>query len=332
MTRNVTVLAAALLVACGGDKGNTSETGTVTDTNTNTCTNSVVTTATFPQPGATDVYYKSDVRFTLEANDATASITVTDGGGATVNGTSTVDGVVVSWTGDDFAPGGSYTATLTYACGTEVSSFTVGDTGEPLTTPADLIGSVYALDLASGQWVKPAGVGPLLSSQLGDTQIFVSPTDVTDTQITMLGGIGSGGVQDLCTPTLPFPPADFNNPYFELTSPLLPLIIGGFEIDIANLTLSGAFAPDASRIQGATLAGKIDTRPLGTAFDLGTAPDAVCQLVASFGVSCEDCDDGTGAYCLSVYIDNVSAALQAGTSLVPVSEDDIANNPDCSGS
>jgi len=329
MTRNVTVLAAAFLMGCSGSKDTGSgETGTGTNTQPH-CANSV--TARFPVSGDSDVYYKTPIRYTLETEEDGATIDVADSAGAAVNGTTTVDGTVVSWTGDAFESSSAYTATLHYnvdGCADDVISFTTSATGGEVSDPTTLVGNVYALDLANGQWVKPPGVGPLLATQLGDTQILVTPQSVDATSITMFGGIGSADTQDLCSPTIPFPPADFENPFFSLDADLLPLVVAGVEIDIANLNLSGAFAPDGSRIQGASLAGGIDTRPLGPAFGLGTAEDSVCQLVSTFGVACEDCADGSGAFCLSVYLDNVNADKVDGT-LVPVTQADIDANPDC---
>jgi hypothetical protein len=327
MTRYLAVLAAAMLAACSGgkDTGPTGDTGGTPGDDDDACENSVVTR--FPVSGDADVFYKTDVRFSLEAEEADASITVTDGAGAVVDGQTTVAGTLVTWDGTaDLAPSTAYTATLSYSCGEDAISFTTSNTGEP--TGGGLEGRVYALDLAGGDWVEPPGVGPLLSSQLGDTQVLVSPLALDATSITMIGAIGSAGIQDLCSPTLPFPPADWTDPYFSLAAPALDLVVAGFTVTIQDLDLSGAFAPDASRIQGAALKGTIDTRPLGVAFDLGTAPDAVCQLVATFGVACQECGDGE-PYCLSVYIDAVEAGYLNGSTIVERTDADIAADPAC---
>lgn len=327
MTRYLAVLAAALLVACSGEKSGspTGDTGgSVGDDDDDSCGNGVATR--FPASGDVDVYFRTDVRFGLNAEETTATIAVADSAGATVNGTTSVAGPLVTWSGDDLAPNTAYTATLTYSCGTDQITFTTSATGTA--TGIDLTGRVYALDLANGDWVKPPGVGALLASQLADTQVMVSPTAQSATDITMTGAIGSAGVQDLCSPTIAFPPATWSDPSFSLSSDILPLVVAGFTIEIQNLDLSGAFAPDASRIQGAALLGTIDTRPLGVAFDLGSTDNAVCQLVSTFGVSCEECTDGE-PYCLSVYIDAVDAPYLNGTTLVPRSDADIAADPAC---
>lgn len=317
MTRFTAMFATTMMVACsGGGKDTTGPDDTGTPP---ACSNSI--SAQFPDNGNTDVYYKTDVRFTLAEEDATATIVMTDSAGAEVSGTTTVEGKIVTWSGDDFAPLTTYTATLNYACGAPSVSWTTSDVGGPTEVP--IVDRVFALDLASGEWVRPAGVGDLLATQLGDTQIFVTPTETPAATITMTGAIGSQNTQDLCSPTIPFPPANWSDPYFELESDLLPLVVAGLTIEIEDMSLSGAYAPDASRIQGASLRGSIDTRPLGEAFDLGTTDDAVCGLVNTFGVQCEACSDGSGNYCLTVWVDNIEADYVPGLVIQERTQADI---------
>lgn len=320
MHRYLVILTTALFACSGDAKDTTGDTGGDEPVG---CANSI--TAQFPEAGSTDVYYKTDVRFTLAAEDPTANIVVADPAGAPVTGTTTVSGTLVTWSGDALQPTTLYTATLSYECGDAEVSWTTSEVGPP--TTVDLVGKAYGLDISGGQWVQPAGVGDILASQLGDTQIFLSVTAVGATDITMIGAIGSAGVQDVCSPTIPFPAADWIDPEFSLVSPQLPLVVAGFTINIENLELSGSFAPDGSRLQGGSLKGSIDTRPLGEAFNLGTDENAVCDLVGTFGVPCEDCGAGD-LFCLSVWVDDMGADLLAAT-VVPVTEDDIALNPDC---
>ena len=326
MHRYLAILAMALY-GCSGDadKDTTDDIGSAgDDDDDDVCMNSIL--SQFPEAGSTDVYFKTDVRFTLAVEDPTAVIKLVDAANTEVNGTTAVSGTLVTWSGDDLQPSTEYTATLTYECGDAAVSWTTSEVGGP--TTVDLTGGVYGLDVAGGQWVQPAGVGDLLASQLGDTQIFLSVSEVAADTITMLGAIGSGGLQDVCSPTIPFPPADWQDPTFSLQSPLLPLVVAGFTIDIENLDLSGSFAPDGSRIQGGSLKGSIDTRPLGAAFGLSGGDDAVCALVATFGVACEACGDGSGTYCLSVWVDDMGAA-KLDTTVVPRTEEEIALDAAC---
>lgn len=328
MRRYLGILAMATMVACSGsNKDDTTDTdGPAGDDDDAECTVSVVDT--FPAADDTDVYYKTDVRVVLSTEDTAATIAVVDAGGAAVAGTTTVDSVNVTWDGSaDLAPNTSYTATVTHACGETTFAFTTSDTGLP--TDTDITDLVYELDLASGEWVQPPNVGDLIASQLGGVQILVSPKAVTATEITMIGALGDGsGNQDVCQPSLDFgQAAAWTDPYFELSSPLLTLEVAGVSADIEDLVLAGAFAPNGSRIQGATLQGAIDTRPLASLF--GTGTDA-CALIAIFGVSCEPCSDGSGTFCLSVNVDNINALQVVGAApIVPIVQADIDANPNC---
>jgi hypothetical protein len=327
MHRYLVILAAALF-ACTGDKDTTDgDTGPVgDDDDTNPCTNSIL--AQFPEQGSTDVYVETDVRFTLSEEDTTATISVTDSAGTTVPGTSSVSGTLVTWTSDErLQPTTQYNSTLTYACGDATVTWTTNEIG-PATT-VELVGQVYGLDVANGEWVQPPGVGDLIASQLGATQIFLSVTNVTETNIEMLGAIGSNAVQDVCSPTIPFPPAAWEDPFFSLESELLPLAVSGFVINIEDLELEGGFAPDGSRIGGGSLKGSVDTRPLVEAFGLEGGETAICDLVATFGVQCLACSDGSGDFCLSVWVDNMGAANLPGTTVIPIDQAAIDANPDC---
>ena len=290
--------------------------------------------ATFPVADDSDVYYRTDIRFTLAIEETGATVVVTDAGGAEVAGATSVLGTVVTWNGTaDLSPSTSYTATLNYECGAAPVSFTTSDTGAP--TGVDITDLVFELDLASGEWVEPPGVGEIIASQLGAVQVLVSPKVVTPTEITMIGALGDGvGGQDPCSPYLDFgQAAGWTDPYFELSSELLTLDVAGVVVDVEDLLLAGAFAPDGSRIQGAVLQGSVDTRPLGSLVGAtGTGDDAVCQLVAIFGITCDECGDGTGPYCLSINVDNIVAEqIPGATPLEMIDQAAIDANPACTG-
>ena len=105
--------------------------------------------------------------------------------------------------------------------------------------------------------------------------------------------------------------------------------MSGFSLDIDEATMSGAFDTDGSRIQGGVLAGVVDSRPLGASLGFGTSPDAVCKLIYTFGVVCKACADGTGDYCVDVYIDDLDAPELPDVSVVPLTDKDVAADPDC---
>jgi len=290
------------------------DTDTDTDADTD-CDNEVDNL--FPADGQGDAFYRTEVVATLDDPDAAATISV-DG----VTGMSMVSDNIVSWEGDaPLTPGSTYTASVTYECGTESWSFTVSDVGAP--TAASPNGSVFSLDLASGTFIKPGGpdIGALVGDLIGDTEVLfgvtAEPTDV----IPMIGAVGDGsGNQDICYETLDFPvDPTYDDPYFDLQAPTLQISAAGLSLNIDDLELSGAFTTDLGSIQGGTLKGVIDTRTLKAALGLGTdAPDeAVCGVVAAVGVTCEECPSGDGPYCLGLWVSDLEAPSVGGV-IVPI--------------
>ncbi len=299
----------------GTTNGGNGTTGDDDDDTTGGCSNEVENF--FPADGQGDAFYRTEVVATLDDPDAAAMISV-DG----VTGMSTVTDNIVSWEADaPLTPGSTYTASVTYECGTESWSFTVSDVGAP--TAASPNGSVFSLDLASGTFIKPGGpdIGALVGDLIGDTEVLfgvtAEPTDV----IPMIGAVGDGsGNQDICYETLDFPvDPTYDDPYFDLQAPTLQISAAGLSLNIDDLELSGAFTTDLGSIQGGTLKGVIDTRTLKAALGLGTdAPDeAVCGVVAAVGVSCEECPSGDGPYCLGLWVSDLEAPSVGGT-IVPI--------------
>lgn len=329
MMRFLVTIPLLTLIACsgGGDDDGKTDTDGVTDSpdgddddddtagddDDDDCGNDVAETV--PESGATDAFYRTDVVAVLDEADSGASIAV-DG----VTGTNSIDGTVVYFTPDaPLTNGSSYTATLTYECGEETWDFTVGDVGGA-TDEASLPGNTYSLDLASGTWVKPAGVGDLIGGLIGDVEVLfgVISVDAKGGTIPMIGALGDGnGNQDVCVPTLDFPVAPtWENPYWEVVTPTLDITVDSFTISVSDVTLGGAFTADGSAIEGGVLKGSIDTRPLVDAVAKGGSDGAVCGLVTSLasGVECVPCGDGQ-PYCLEVWVSDIDANLVPGTTI-----------------
>jgi hypothetical protein len=279
-----------------------------------------------PESGATDAFYRTEVVAVLDDEDPSATLEV-----AGVTGATTIDGTVVAFKPDAPLTGGStYTATLNYECGTETWDFTVGNDVGGTTDEAILPGATYSLDLASGTWIKPAGVGDLIGSLIGDVEVLfgVISVDAKGGTIPMIGALGDGnGNQDICVPTLDFPVAPtWTNPYWEVQTPSLDITVDTFTISVTDVTLGGAFTPDASSIQGGVLKGSIDTRPLVDELAPGGTEGGVCLLISSIaqGVECVPCGDGQ-PYCLEVWVGDITANKVTG-SIVQLDEPDPSCN------
>lgn len=292
----------SLVLFTGCKKDDDTETGETGET----CTNSI--SETFPAQNATNAYYRGTVEVKLAVAEADATIAVADAAGAEVAGSVSVEGRQVVFTPSaPLAPSTQYTATVTYSCGEAPFSFTTSEVGGAA-DGADVEGSVYNLDLASGRFVQPPGVGALLQEYL-DVGILIKVLSVEGTSIEMYGAISEDdGSQSTCDPTIPFPTADFSaNPYFQVGPQQTTISVQGYSVTIDDLFVSGSFSPDADYIAGAVLKGKIDTRPLVPLLSPDGGEDEICNLATTIGVSCEDCGNGE-VFCLSLHVDSIAAA------------------------
>ena len=316
------ILAAAMMVACsGGDNGSPDTDGAGDDDDGNGCQDIV---EVWPNDGEDSVYYRTPIEFTLASTDGSESITVEG-----LDGTSAVvENTVVFTPTAPLTPSTSYTVSLDWCGGPTTTTWTTSDVGAEV-SESTLVGATYALDLGSGRFVYPAGIGPLIQSQL-EQPILIGVTSIDASELSMMGALGLTDLtQDMCTPSIAFPvPANFDeNPYFVIDADSITLDIEGVEVMIEDMNISGAFAPDGSKIAGATLAGAIDTRPLAGLLGATGDDNAICDLVVTLGVTCETCPDGS-EYCLSVLVDSMEAEMVPG-SLVEVDQAAIDANTDC---
>jgi len=329
--RTIVALCGALaLVACKGPDDTETDTDTDTDTNTG-CT--ITASDAIPADGATNVYYRTTLEWTFSDADTSAAVTLATGGTDVPGSGEWFDNTYVWTPSAALDPSTTYDVNLSFCDGANSvdSSFTTSVVGTSV-PEADITGAAYSLDLASGRFVQPAGVGALLQQQL-TVEILIGIASISGTDLTLQGALAEDGsnppVQDLCTESIDFPVADFSdNPFFEVGPQTTTLSVQGLEITIDDLFVSGAFAPDGSSISGAVLAGSIDTRPLVDLIEPGGDDDAVCLLVQTFGIACEPCTGG-GDFCLSLLVDSIQATEIAGLTVVNRTADDIANDPVC---
>ena len=189
----------------------------------------------------------------------------------------------------------------------------------------------YALDLASGNFVQPAGVGPLLQAQI-TVDILLGVLAANTTSATFIGAIGDDQVplgQDLCNPSIDFPQVDFSQrPAFEVGPDDVTLEIQGLQVAIDDLYVSGNFSADATSIVDATLQGSIDTRQLVGLLGANSPPNSICLLVQLAGTQCLPCPTG-GDFCLTLLVDSIQANEIPGLTLVSRTQADIDVDPVC---
>jgi hypothetical protein len=323
------LLAGLALMACNKNKDDTSsDTGAAGDGG-DACTTEV--TPGYPAAGQADFYYRSPLDVVLTNGESSETFSLTDSAGAEVSGTVDNDGEkIVFIPSAALTPGAAYNVEITTCAASPVSySFNTSTVGAA-TDGCDITGQSFAVDLQNARFVEPPGIGELLLDQLED-DIMLSPVSVTDTQIEMIGALGTAGAQDFCTESLnDFPPAAYSDPHFELGPADTPLNVAGVELVIGNLYIAADYLSDCSGFAGGTLAGELDARVLAPVLEdlLGISdPDEICATLTGFGVVCGPCSDGTN-YCVDILVDQLNG--EGGyTPLEMVTTEDIAANPDC---
>lgn len=338
----IAAVGALSLVACSGDKGDTGGGAEDGGGSGDDGECSITFTHNNPGDGETEWYYKAALEVELSEADDTTDITVTDAGGAAVDGSVSFseNGLTAYFTPSaDLAPSTSYTVDVSVCSGGGSGSigFSTSDLGTPLA--CDLTGDTFRVNLAEARFLKPAGVAALLLDALED-DILVGVQSMGESELDMLGALsdGLGGGQNLCYPSIPFPPASFDDPAFEVGPADTTLNVSGIELEISNLSISGAFASDCSYFGGGQLAGELDARVLGPLVGdlLGvTDPDEICGLLVTFGVTCDTCSSDGEPYCADILVDQIVASNAAITlSCVSLEEchpscPTSGDNPEC---
>ncbi len=348
------IAAGVLLTACPPAE----DTGDVIDT----CTNEL--RERFPTDGATNAYYRTTVEATFREidefdleGDGSDTLTVEGADGEISGSYEWVETQrrLIFTPDDPLAPNTEYTAYVDYSCDLVSWSFTTSEVGASV-DPSSVEGRSYQLDLSTGRFVYPEGIGAALGSFL-DQEVLVGVDRATESEIDMIGAIAEPdeGVleQEPCEETINFAkttagPADFTkNPFFIVGPQDTILTVAGVTVEIEDLMISGSFSPDGTYIAGASLGGSIDTVPLVPIVNPGCDEPgaeepcddaALCQLAGSVGVSCEFCmgadtdldycgePEGGGPYgekcCLSLLIDSMVAEerLDADDNAWPVQE------------
>jgi hypothetical protein len=334
MNKNHLALITALALIGCKDKGDSAATQSG-------CT--IEVDAEYPVDGQADVYYRADIEFSLSEADSSASISVTDSSGAAVSGTSSLndDGDYVTFTPDAaMSPSSSYTATITSCDGGQSADigFTTSSLGTEMS--ADPTGKTFVVDLASGRFVKPAGVGDLIGGLL-ENSILIGVISA-DTELAIRGAISedTSTAQDTCNPTLDdFPNADFSDsPYFVIPEGDVTIAVAGVSVQINSMSISGTFAEDATYFGGGTVSGEIDARDLGPLLEGqvdDTSPDYLCSLLAGFGVACITCASDGEPYCATLQVVDLIAEEQDGE-IIPVEAEnchetcaDSCDNAEC---
>ena len=227
--------------------------------------------------------------------------------------------------GDELARDTDYTFSVTTCSDAEESSFTTVE------GPLDgniLEGRVYDIDLNSVTWNSPSSTtGALLTSQLDTDHILILVEDIDDDAetIKLTGAMGydDGGLaQYPCAEAIAFPEADWStNPYFQAGPENTVLGAAGFELQVMDFTVSGAFSGDGGEMQNVGVVGYVDLDGLEVSGYEG------CDLLALGGDSCTACPDDGEVTCAYLDVEDSSAPYESGVTVDP--DIDPSSDPNC---
>lgn len=273
-------------------------------------------------PGDGDEHYRrSPIRAELSRVPDDASIRVTGADGET-----DVEGRIVTWTPDEPLPWDTrFDAALQHDCGQVEWNFRTSKLGEPRT--GEVVGRVYAFDPATGSVVVPVGVGAVLENYLEGIYVIEVLEQDGDTLKVRVAMGGADGEQDICNPTVDVDVEFADDPWLHL--PEQRLEVGEFVLE--EFEASGTFSADGDAIGGVRLSGIADTRSFVSLIGEDQEDDAVCNLMAGFGVECIACEDGTQR-CLRLVLEDATAEAVTQDALVPIETcDESCSEEECAG-
>ncbi len=278
----------------------------------------------WPADGAVDAYYRSDIEWELSDPDTEMTPIFTVWAGSTeVAGDTWLSGdeeTVYFTPAEPFEPVTAHTVVLTTCRGEAETAFTTSELGLPL--EVDIVGKTWSVDLEQGRVVKPEGVGDIIF-ELGVPPVLVEVQEA-DGSLELMGALAlDDGTQDPCSPTIPFPSADFSEePFFQVPASLVTLEVMDVVLPVHEFVLKGTVAPDGSWFGGAVIGGELDARDIVDVIDEVDTPEDLCNLTASFGAPCQPCSSDGEEYCLEVLVDRLIGE-EVDLDLVEITE------PDC---
>jgi hypothetical protein len=285
---------------------------------------------TDPEPGADDHFYRDPIRlsFTAEPGDLTVSLSDADGDIPGQLDLSDAEAVFTPLA--PLTPAAAHTLSVETCGGLTTFSFTTGPIGEPV-DPDAIVGRTWSFTLMSADFIEPDASGVITTLTMGDGYIF-TVLDADDATLTLRGGRAAytdgEWVQDRCAPTADLSaPLDFtDNPFAILSAQTIEL--GWMHMQQASL--SGAFSGDGSEVAGMRFVGTVRITDMTRSFwELKLTEAEACGLLEGFGLTCTECPDDSGPYCIDYELQRITGS-PAGP-LEARSEAEVALDPECLG-
>ena len=287
-----------------------------------------------PLDGSVDISPSRAVIVDFEHEGARGELTLTDPDGSSVPGRTLQVSLqrLLFLSNELLAPSTTYTATVVWPTGEHSWSFTTSTSGEE--SVAILPTDVTLHWSLTTSVVSPPGAQVFLG--IADVQLLTQITNVTDTTLTMLGGLSTDGDQDLCAPTFDptgTEPGVYVDPGFSVGpaafAQLIDLSILGYglvQIPFRDAQLAGVLYDDGNSnyagVESGRFVGVVDARDVNIPM--------ACDTLSSVGLPCVPCPfDEASEACVVFVLDDLTAAVQPGLQLVPRSAEDVVSDPTC---
>ncbi len=303
------------------------------------CLNPAMILAVEPEVDDEDLF-TDEVLVTFDAFPDWAELSLVDGTGASIEGTTSVDGRFARFVSDHpFPPSTEVTATLVRDCQDPISwSFSTGPIGDPVADLSALVGQPLWLDPAGVAVEAPEPVADLIRYALLESDLLFALTEVGEADARFEVGTGTwdedAGAyrQDLCQTTDAWSVdgrGAFEDPHVLVDADETTLTLAGATGALTDLRFDAWYVPDEPRFVRGRLDGLLDTRTLGALVGHDSA-GAVCEEVVRLGSACVPCADG-GDYCLPLVLREMTASADgvAEAAFVTRTDADIAADPAC---
>ena len=282
------------------------------DDDTNDVSAAIVNT--YPEDGDTSFYHRNDIIIDFDAAAPDATVVLVEDEGAMIPGINTLSNADRTLTfdpyGDDptehLEPGTSYTAWSTWQGQSADLHFSIWEEGGG-SLCWGVEGQNYFVDLGSATFTEPPGIGSLLAQYIADVYLIIRVLEVDESEeaLDLIAATcdkdGNDYVQDPCVPTYSLgEDTELDCPYFEARFEEYVFQIEDTRCAVWDMTFGGSFSADTRSIAGGILAGEMDARCLDALIDPHGGEGAACELLASLGIDCQACSDGSGPTCLAV--------------------------------
>ncbi len=167
---------------------------------------------------------------------------------------------------------------------------------DPISDPDGLVGGRYLLDFATGE-PEEAMFLKLMSQYLTEWWLVLQVEALHD---------GAGTIALRYNGAAPAVAGSWDNPQFAVGPGDVLDTVSGDPL-AWGVTVDGAFVDDGAAMDGVTVAGTYDSRPLDALVDPAADEGAGCELLASWGVECQGCPGGLGPFCFELVVTSMRA-------------------------